>query len=1372
MTDKASMGIESTFNIQQHVEKALDAWKARLVSFDGNNKQIFYKPLKVGTVDFDDKFGDLQAIQNLLDGKKVKTSQIYPRLITKIESKEVQDLARVDSTVDEEVDDANVDLNAEKDLNKAWALRLRRFEAIFRKTRIDSEEKNIETCFLAEAFCTWDMKTTGGSIPNAPFIFHPMKIDSVSRGNNDFTLEKGSDGVLNDALILYFQTEHGLPQEIFQVASSEIYPGSQSMQTLVNRISDSVPGFKINSKRILGNFSFAQYPMVMDLERIKKQGTSHTVISALAKVGKAKEELERMGSEESIAELSIKNPILEHLVFPADSSQHEAISAIVGGKNIVIQGPPGTGKSQTIANVIAECVATKKSVLFVAEKRAAIDAVAERLNDVGLGGIVLNLHDEPDKKTIAQTLTQILKQYSVMKEPRPAEVSKLYEVKKNLQRRWEWLDSPTLLADSQGNFYSVYNLFREVGERGARLNSEQLLESKVFVPNIEDIPSQVRDEISGLIAVLYRCDFFGTRKDHKATAHLIELLKTQEVANRLNELVANLYHLMQTREFVKSIDLARSLIPETDQNPKAILKTFTLYSETKSIISKWNFDRYQEILALKPLLTGFSDYRHAHGLGVVPAFFSRRKEIKKLLEFRTDSDAPTKPLSFLRDIEELENSVETWATFGGSIEVLKLSQGLGTTNRLIHDIVSNLLSLSSIISESNWDVLPFDTLILKCKALFLDSEYIRDLPQLSFAKEFLLKYRLSGVLEFLDVEKISQGSASQYWEYLWFSSHLQRTLVNTSKSSFNSSALNQDIVEFVARDKVEFSANPSRIIRGITTSLFQLRSPGFDLLTKQSSLKSGHMPFRELLTKATAEILSIKPCFAMSPRAVSRMLPCKEGLFDVVIFDEASQIKPENAITSIYRGKQVVVAGDRHQLPPTKVGFSDGAVGDDLEDMESILDEVTSMFPIQDNRGNVKPLTRHYRSNDERLISWSNYHIYKAVGEELSSFPSTASDPSLVLKHDYIQGVRLADMSHANEIEIDAVILAVQDHVRNSFNLSLGIIGFGRRHSDRLQDAFNILEKTDSEFYRWKAHWSEHREKFFIKNIENVQGDERDSIIITPGYAPNLEGNLLLRFGSLNLSGGERRLNVAASRAKNYMHLITSMRSHEFDLSRTSSRSVALFKSYIEFMERSGHLDDVPEQFSVPESPFEEQILKALTEKGLLVDCQVGESKFKIDFGIRDPKTNKYVLALEADGATYHSSAYARERDWLRQQVLEQKGWSFVRIWSTDWWENPKFQVDRVLDAYNRALANQSGGPQSQLNESFSQFSPSKSEFEGNSDYELLRGILAQFPYTPKDDLLTKWMSVLGLKRKTTQLLDRFENYYGQAKKDIRTVAQ
>jgi very-short-patch-repair endonuclease len=440
-------------------------------------------------------------------------------------------------------------------------------------------------------------------------------------------------------------------------------------------------------------------------------------------------------------------------------------------------------------------------------------------------------------------------------------------------------------------------------------------------------------------------------------------------------------------------------------------------------------------------------------------------------------------------------------------------------------------------------------------------------------------------------------------------------------------------------------------------------------------------------------------------------------------------------------------------------------------DMESILDEVTSMFQIQDNRGNVKPLTRHYRSNDERLISWSNFHIYRPVGEALSSFPSTAGDPSVILRHSYIEGVRVADMSHPNEVEIDKVIKIVKVHVKENFELSLGIIGFGKRHSDRLQDAFNILEKEDPEFYSWKTHWNEHREKFFVKNIENVQGDERDAILISPGYAPNLEGNLLLRFGSLNLAGGERRLNVAASRAKVYMHLVTSLRSHEFDLARTDSRGVALFKTYIEFMERHGYLDNAPDRFAVPESPFEEQILKALRGRGLLVDPQVGESNFRIDFGIRDPKTNRYLLAVEADGATYHSSPYARERDWLREQVLRQKGWKFVRIWSTDWWENSDHEVTRVLDAFTEALAQESQR-QSGEHAKVSTKPVATSEYEGNPEYELLRGILAQMPTMPKEDLLTQWMALLGLQRRVTPMLERFENYYEQAKMDIRSSEQ
>jgi very-short-patch-repair endonuclease len=358
-------------------------------------------------------------------------------------------------------------------------------------------------------------------------------------------------------------------------------------------------------------------------------------------------------------------------------------------------------------------------------------------------------------------------------------------------------------------------------------------------------------------------------------------------------------------------------------------------------------------------------------------------------------------------------------------------------------------------------------------------------------------------------------------------------------------------------------------------------------------------------------------------------------------------------------------------------------------------------------------------------------------------------------------------MSQANEPEIQEVIKLVKKHIRENPEQSLGIIAFGSRHAIRLQDAFNILEKQDAAFYSWKSEWNTKREKFFVKNIERVQGDERDAIIITPGYAPNLEGNVLLQFGSLNNAGGERRLNVAASRAKNSLHLVTSLKSTDIDTNRSKSRSIALFKSFVNFMENAGRLEELPEGFAVPQSPFEEEVYAALTKAGLQVDCQVGDSRYKIDFGIRHPKTNKYLLAIEADGWTYHSSPYARERDWLRQEVLERKGWTFVRIWSTDWWQNPTLQVNRVLAAYELAMKSDGLKP-AHTDVVTPAVINTSDEYDGNAEYEVLRGLVAQFPRMDKQELLSKWMGMLNLKRRTSNLLERFEEYLRKAKKELR----
>ena len=796
-------------------------------------------------------------------------------------------------------------------------------------------------------------------------------------------------------------------------------------------------------------------------------------------------------------------------------------------------------------------------------------------------------------------------------------------------------------------------------------------------------------------------------------------------------------------------------------------------------VSEWQVEKYDEVIKFLPAFGSLKDYRRLRGLSLVSGYFARNKEIKIAPTFRRESSIQISKTVLGNSIRAFKDSIDSWLSIGGSVDSLKR---FDSTAERFRDVIQESLPLIDKLSRLSLSVDLLNTSLDKLEGtvdlLNEELEYVRDLPQIYEAMLQIKEFGLTGIIELFDEKGITQFEAAAYWDYLWHSAHLKKVLLTTSESSFNSTALNDAIREFRFKDNEQFAATPGRIIRSITSRLMNANSPGQQLLRKESFKKSGHLPFRDLITKIPDEIKAIKPCFAMSPLAVSKLLPSTEGMFDIVIFDEASQIKPENAITAIYRGKQLVVAGDRHQLPPTSVGVGtttanipstedEEFVNPNLQtqDMESILDAVASIYPANDSH--IKPLKLHYRSNDERLISWSNFHIYREAGEELASFPSVSTEPSAVLRHTYLAGVKTQSMSQANEPEIQEVIKIVKKHIKETPEQSLGIIAFGSRHAVRLQDAFNILEKQDASFYAWKSEWNAKREKFFVKNIERVQGDERDAIIITPGYAPNLEGNVLLQFGSLNNAGGERRLNVAASRAKNSLHLVTSLKSTDIDTHRSKSRSIALFKSFVNFMENAGRLEELPEGFAVPQSPFEEEVYAALTNAGLQVDCQVGDSRYKIDFGVRHPKTNKYLLAIEADGWTYHSSPYARERVWLRQEVLERKGWTFVRIWSTDWWQNPTLQVNRVVAAYE--LAMRSEGLKPAFREVVAPTAmTTNDEYDGNVEYEVLRGLVAQFPNMGKEELMSKWMGMLNLKRRTSHLLNRFDDYVRDAKKELK----
>jgi very-short-patch-repair endonuclease len=464
-------------------------------------------------------------------------------------------------------------------------------------------------------------------------------------------------------------------------------------------------------------------------------------------------------------------------------------------------------------------------------------------------------------------------------------------------------------------------------------------------------------------------------------------------------------------------------------------------------------------------------------------------------------------------------------------------------------------------------------------------------------------------------------------------------------------------------------------------------------LLREVNKKKRHLPLRELFARIPSIILRLKPCLMMSPLAVSTYLNNKEIRFDLVIFDEASQVRPYDAISSIYRGRQLVVAGDQQQLPPTSFferTASDEELTSDEADEEERLSDFESILDVCCTIGIPRRRLRwHYRSRREPLIAFSNQNFYD---NELVTFPSVLDNPeNPAVRFEYLPNGLWKSSSSGGFNAVEALKTAefVMEHFRSNPNKTLGVIAFSQRQQLAILDELERLRRMDSSLE--DAFSDDNEEPFFVKNLENVQGDERDVIFLSIGYGPDEDGRVAMRFGPLNRAGGERRLNVAVTRARLEMTVISSMRSHDIDLSRTSSVGAKLLRDYLNFAERGisalgSQGTEVGEDDH--DSPFEKGVAESLKQRGLEVRRQIGCSGYRIDLAVMDPENpDRFVLAIECDGATYHKSATARDRDRLRQEVLVSLGWTVVRIWSTDWVKDPIAQINRVVSAFEQCRA-------------------------------------------------------------------------------------
>jgi very-short-patch-repair endonuclease len=700
-------------------------------------------------------------------------------------------------------------------------------------------------------------------------------------------------------------------------------------------------------------------------------------------------------------------------------------------------------------------------------------------------------------------------------------------------------------------------------------------------------------------------------------------------------------------------------------------------TQSNSILSSYDVSVFTEAANLSRAMT--SGWRG--GLkSLAVRWFSPtyRNAYRRALSIRTTRKATGKQV--LQELNDATTVRQFWNKWSGAEAQPVRVDEAEASSQLCHNAEAGLNEI-----EATWKVrwleLPISDLLGRIQALARDTATPYRVCRTC---EIERNLHALGAQRLIDEIRSTRRPARQWiqlFDYVWLTSTLDMAaLTDPGVRAFVGTTHNGYVDEFKNFDTKRLAIAAARVRRAHAEHAVAAMNkfPDQESIIRSEAAKSRkHKPLRKVFGEAKDVLTAVCPCWMASPLSVCQLIGAT-GIFDYVIFDEASQVLPEDAIPSILRGKHVIVAGDNKQLPPTTF-FSAAEEEDDSEvdatGYESLLD---MMIPFV--RG--FHLNWHYRSHDESLIAYSNHHMYD---DRLVTFPGPGTNGAISHMHvDYVPTSDGQEESSAGEVK--KVVELVLEHARTTPDLTLGVITMGIKHANRIQGALDRELNGSSELSEFFD--TGRQERFFVKNLERVQGDERDVVIISVGYGKDRAGNLPLRFGPILSAGGRRRLNVAATRAKQRVIVVSSFLYS--DINSTQVRpgtGLDFLKSYIEYAASGGRLLTHGELTTEPMNDFEVEVYDALSSKGINLVPQLGCSKFRIDLAACHPTApGKYVLAIECDGATYHSSYTARDRDRLRQQQLEKLGWTFHRIWSTDWFLRRDEEIERAVRAFQAAV--------------------------------------------------------------------------------------
>ena len=1269
--------------------------------------------------------------------------------------------------------------HSQQDLDK-------RLLATYYAARTSIEELGVNTLFLAVGMLNWKDPAAPDDTHRAPLVLIPVELERQS-ASEGFRLRYTNDDVSPNVCLIEFLKQFNVRIDL--PSEDEEF----DLRRYFRRFSDAIPiesEWSLDTDSVvLGFFSFSKFLMYRDLDPAIWPTTSgllnHDVLQRLLGASSFAGEYSTFSDSDFLDDLPSHTDQMH--VMDADSTQTLALMDAGSGKSMVVQGPPGTGKSQTIVNLIALALAQGKNVLFVSEKRAALDVVKKRLDKCGLGNACLELHSNKAKKK--EVIAELKRMMDLNVRDVPPKSSDRLALQDSRAKLNEYCRAVNLkFAPSGERTLDLFGLILPVLERLAgkeipQLNLPDALEwSEIHVEQKRSLVEKLQSFL-GRVGVPERHVFWGsqlrvvlpatqerarqamlqaggaTRQCRDAVHQLAALVGTNvpstpdqgaglsRIAQALLSApvivdldLQNLSWRNKTKEIGEALDAGKTLAQiRANWSGKLSAEAWStdvseLHADLMRLRSKWwrfaspewygvkrhcgtlvvgkRPNRPHEMIEVtcairEAAMCGESINRHRGLLAELFRSYWRDEQsnwamlraqfdwISDALSGQKSSAIPEWALQFITRCEDRSRLKEAIA------ETQLSCRELEAKRKSILDLFKCGES-TSFAAATTLDQ-PFESLDTAWRKF---SESVGSLTALVSFMQMRDECCSANLIEVADLADGWEDGAEhlldvfQYWR---LSRLIERAFDQSPiLASFDQASHSEAAKLFRQLDAESLIWARSAIAKGHCDSIPTPSTANGQLgyLRMMFERRSRHPAIRKLIENAGNAIQAFKPVFMMSPLSVANFVPPESLRFDIVVFDEASQVRPADALGAIARGRQTIVVGDSKQLPPTSFfdSLSNGEEDEDAPDGPATdIESVLGLFCARS--AHQRMLRWHYRSRHESLIAGSNHLFYD---DRLVVFPSSEKrrDNLGLIYHRVPNAPYDRSRTRTNPVEALAVAEAVMNFAAEQlqlapdFRLTLGVATFSVAQRDAVLDQLEILRRArpdSEEFFSGPPH-----EPFFVKNLENVQGDERDAIFISVGYGRTKEGYLSMGFGPVNRNGGERRLNVLFSRARRRCEVFTTLSADDIDVGQNPTGGLRALKSFLHYAER-GQLDIPAVTGRGPDSPFEEEVGRTLRRLGYAVETQVGSAGFFIDIAVLDDAMpGRYLIGIECDGAAYHTARSARDRDRLRQAVLEDLGWQLHRIWSTAWFRERDREIDRLVAAIEAAKLRQNA-PQPQV---------------------------------------------------------------------------